>query len=164
MEIVDKFIEQHEKKVLEMFKRQKGITPFVTFFCKTQDEKGEVMVLEIPEVLMFDGGKDFVRDVLIEKIKEDLKKKNKNLVCVNFNSESWMYKGSKDDDINDYRKLPKTEILLMTFDSEEGSRQITYEIKRNMYVGEDGLGEEVDVELYKMGDDVKMSGRFSNLF
>jgi hypothetical protein len=52
----------------------------------------------------------------------------------------------------------------MVFDSEQESRQITYEIKRNLFVGEDGLNEEVGVELYKLGEDVKMSGRFSNLF
>ena len=95
------------------------------------------------------------------------KKKNKNLVCVNFNSESWMYHGNKGD-LNvlngEYRKLPKSEVLLMVFDSEQESRQITYEIKRNLFVGEDGLNEEVGVELYKLGEDVKMSGRFSNLF
>jgi hypothetical protein len=163
MDIVTHFIEHHEKKVLGMFKEQKGISPFFTFLCKTEDNKGEVMILEVPDVLMFNEGKDFVRDVLVEKVKKTLRQKNKNLVCVNFNGESWMYKGSKGDDIEDYRKLPKTEILLMTFDTENGSRQITYEIKRNMYVGEDGLGEEVDVELYKMGDDITMSGRFSNL-
>ena len=167
MEIVDKFVEHHEKKVLEMFIKQKGITPFVTFLCEREDKKGEVIVLEVPPTLMFNEGKDFVRDVLIEKIKDTLKKKNKKLMCVNWNSESWMYKGHKDE-INelggDYRKLPKTEILLMTFDSEQGSRQITYEIKRNMFVGEEGLGEEVDIELMKLGDDYQVGGRFSNLF
>jgi hypothetical protein len=167
MDIVSNFIEHHQKKVLDMFREQKGITPFFTFLCKTEDNKGEVMILEVPESLMFNEGKDFVRNVLIEKIKKDLKKKNKNLVCVNFNSESWMYHGNKGD-LNvlngEYRKLPKSEVLLMVFDSEQESRQITYEIKRNLFVGEDGLDEEVGVELYKLGEDVKMSGRFSNLF
>ncbi len=160
MKIVDKFIEHHEKKVLEMFIKQKGITPFVTFLC----EKGEVIVLEVPSTLMFNEGKDFVRDVLIEKIKTTLKKKNKKLMCVNWNSESWMYRGGKDDVVDNYRKLPRTEILLMTFDSEQGSRQITYEIKRNMFIGEEGLDEEVDIELMKLGDDNQVGGRFSNLF
>ncbi len=165
--IVDKFVEHHEKKVLQMFKEQKGIKPFLTFLCKTEDDRGEVIVLDVPQMLMFNEGKDFVRDVMVEKIKETLKKKNKKLMCVNWNSESWMYQGHKDEIEKlggDYRKLPKTEILLMTFDSENGSRQITYEIKRNMFVGEEGLGEEVDVELMKLGDNYQVGGRFSNLF
>jgi len=103
MDIVSNFIEHHQKKVLDMFREQKGITP--------HGNKGDLNVLN-----------------------------------------------------GEYRKLPKSEVLLMVFDSEQESRQITYEIKRNLFVGEDGLDEEVGVELYKLGEDVKMSGRFSNLF
>ncbi len=167
MEIVDKFIEQHEKKVVSMFKKQKGITPFVTFLCQDEfEKKGEVMIFEVPDQLLFNEGKDFVRDVLIEKIKEKLRKDNKNLVCVNWNSEGWMYRGNKEEheELNgNYRKLPKTEVLLMTFDSKKGTRTITYEIKRDMFVGEEGLNEQVDVELMKLGDNFEVGGRFSNL-
>ena len=167
MNIIDKFIEHHEERVVEMFKKQKGITPFITFLCQTNEGKGEVMVFEIPEQLMFNEGKDFVRNVVVEKIKNKLKRDGKNLVCVNWNSEGWMYKGSKDEmkEVDgEYRKLPKTEVLLMTFDSEEGSRQITYEVKRSMFVGEEGLNEEVEVELMKLDDSVERGGRFSNLY
>ena len=168
MDIVNTFIERHEQKVIEMFKKQRGIKPFVTFLCKQETDKvGEVMVLDIPEQLIFDKGKDFVRGVMIESIKKKLREENKNLVCVNWNSEGWMYKGSKEDHLRvngDYRKLPKTEVLFMTFDSSEGTRTITYEIKRDLFVNEKGLNEEVEVELMKFGDDVELGGRFSKLF
>ncbi len=77
-----------------------------------------------------------------------------------------MYRGNKEEheEVNgNYRKLPKTEVLLMTFDSKKGTRTITYEIKRDMFVGEEGLNEQVDVELMKLGDNFEVGGRFSNL-
>jgi hypothetical protein len=78
-----------------------------------------------------------------------------------------MYQSSKEQ-LNEvdgyYRKLPRTEVLLMSFDTEEGSKIITYEIVRKMSVGVNGLNEEVEVELMKLGENFTTNGRFTNMF
>jgi hypothetical protein len=52
----------------------------------------------------------------------------------------------------------------MSFDTEEGSKIITYEIVRKMSVGVNGLNEEVEVELMKLGENFTTNGRFTNMF
>jgi hypothetical protein len=78
-----------------------------------------------------------------------------------------MYQSSKEQ-LNEvdgyYRKLPRTEVLLMSFDTEEGSKIITYEIVRKMSVGVSGLNEEVEGELMKRGENFTTNGRFTNMF
>jgi len=93
-----------------------------------------------------------------------LKENNKDILCVNWASEGWMYKGNKKS-VENYRELPKTEVLLMTFDSEDSQVMSTYEIVRGKWnVGENGLDK--GINLFKINDriDTKRKGRMGNLF
>lgn len=168
-QLLEKFIETHKLSVTQLFKHQGGIVPFICVLSKPKKGRTNVSAFQIPEELIQAGdrGKDFVRDILIEDFKKMLKDKGEKILCVNWNSEAWMYKGDKDDEkfLKNPRMTPKTEVLFMTFDYEGGNRSITYEIKRKMVVNDDGLEEEVDVEFLQLGDEeCEHGGRFSNLF
>lgn len=163
---IDKFIEQQREFVLRVFNGEGELSPLL---CILSEKEGNThtSMCPIPSELMTDEGKNIIRYGLLEKIKDLMKKQGHKLLCVNWNSEGWLYQSSKEqlEEVNGhYRKLPRTEVLLMSFDTESGSQVITYEIKRNLSVGEDGLNEEVEVELMELSKNVTSKGRFTKMF
>lgn len=166
MNKIDKFIEQQKDFVLRVFKEQDELQPILCFLTEKEDKLG-VSYCPIPTELMNDTGKDIIRYQLIETLKDRIKKEGHKLLCVNWNSEGWMYKGNKEElqEVDGYyRHLPRTEVLLMTFDSEDNSQIVTYEIKRNMSVGVNGLNNEVNVELIQLDKTSTSKGRFTEMF
>lgn len=163
---IDKFIEQQKEFVLRVFNGEKELSPLICLLTE-KDGNTHTSMCPVPTELMTDEGKNFIRYGLLEKIKDLMKEQGHKLLCVNWNSEGWMYKSSKEEleSVDGYyRKLPRTEVLLMSFDTESGSKVITYEIKRNMSVGVGGLNEEVEVELLKIDENCTTKGRFTNMF
>ena len=166
MTTIDKFIDDQRNFVLRVFKGNSELSPML---CMLTEKEGKTYtsMCPIPTELMTDEGKDIIRYGILEKVKESMKKNGHKLLCVNWNSEGWMYKSTKEEleEVGGhYRKLPRTEVLLMSFDTEEGSKVITYEIVRKMSVGVNGLNEEVDVELMKLDEKSVGKGRFTNMF
>ena len=163
---IEKFIEQQRNFVLRVFNGEHELSPMLCLLTE-KDGNTHTSMCPIPTELMTDEGKDIIRYGLLEKIKDTLKENGHKIICVNWNSEGWLYKSSKEelDEVDGhYRKLPRTEVLLMTFDSENESKILTYEIKRRMSVGVDGLNEEVKVKLMKLGEQTTSRGRFTHLF
>jgi hypothetical protein len=163
---IDKFIEQQREFVLRVFKGEGELQPILCFLTEKEGKLG-TSFCPIPTELMNDEGKDIIRYQLIEQVKSVIKGQGHKLLCVNWNSEGWMYQSSKEqlEEVNGhYRKLPRKEVLLMSFDTESGSQVITYEIKRNLSVGENGLNEEVEVELMELSKNVTSKGRFTKMF
>ena len=163
---IEKFIEQQRDFVLRVFNGEHELSPMLCLLTE-KDGNTHTSMCPIPTELMTDEGKDIIRYGLLEKIKDTLKENGHKIICVNWNSEGWLYKSSKEelDEVDGhYRKLPRTEVLLMTFDSENESKILTYEIKRRMSVGVDGLNEEVKVKLMKLGEQTTSRGRFTHLF
>ena len=164
-EVIQEFIGTSEERAIEMLKNSENINPYVTIL--TRDNLGEIGHHQFsipPMFLEGDEGKDFVRDILLVGFKNMLKENNKDILCVNWVSEGWMYKGNKKS-VENYRELPKTEVLLMTFDSEENQVMSTYEIVRGKWnVGENGLDK--GINLIEINDRVntKRKGRMGNLF
>jgi hypothetical protein len=166
MTTIDKFIDDQRNFVLRVFKGNSELSPMLCILSEKED-KTYTSMCPIPTELMTDEGKDIIRYGILEKVKESMKKNGHKLLCVNWNSEGWLYKSTKEEleEVDGYyRKLPRTEVLLMSFDTEEGSKVITYEIVRKMSVGVNGLNEEVEVELMKLGENFTTNGRFTNMF
>jgi hypothetical protein len=166
MTTIDKFIDDQRDFVLRVFRGEGELSPML---CLLTEKEGNTYTsfCPIPTELMTDEGKNVIRYGLLEKVKDLMKKEGHKLLCINWNSEGWMYKSSKEEleEVDGYyRKLPRTEVLLMSFDTEEGSKVITYEIVRSMSVGVNGLNEEVEVELMKLGENFTTKGRFTNMF
>jgi hypothetical protein len=164
-EVIQEFIDTSEERAIEMLKKSENINPYVTILTKDNLwEIGHHQFSIPPMFLEGDEGKDFVRDILLVGFKNMLKENNKDILCVNWASEGWMYKGNKKS-VENYRELPKTEVLLMTFDSEDSQVMSTYEIVRGKWnVGENGLDK--GINLFKINDriDTKRKGRMGNLF
>jgi hypothetical protein len=164
-EVIQEFIDTSEERAIEMLKKSENINPYVTIL--TKDNLGEIGHHQFsipPMFLEGDEGKDFVRDILLVGFKNMLKENNKDILCVNWASEGWMYKGNKKS-VENYRELPKTEVLLMTFDSEDSQVMSTYEIVRGKWnVGESGLDK--GINLFEINGRVttKRKGRMGNLF
>ena len=167
-EVIQEFIRVSELSAVELLKQQENISPFLTILTREDEEQYGHHHIPIPPMFMEgDSGKDFIRNILIQGLKNKLREDGKEILCVNWVSEGWMYVGKKDEDVvENYRDLPRKEILLMTFDSEDEQIISTYEIKRNGYnVGEEGFNN--GVELVPIEKDFKggqRSGRFGNLF
>jgi hypothetical protein len=167
--VIDFFVEQQCRIATQSFKETKGLVPFTAILAKHKNEYKAGIIPMPLELLNSAEGKDYFRDVVIEGVKKKMREDDHIILCVNFTSEAWAYQGEIGGDIEDmrenYRKLPRKEILILSFDSKDGTRVITYDINRNMFVNDKGLDETVDVELTKMGDEVSsFGGRFANMF
>lgn len=167
-EIIEDFIKLSEKSAIKFLKEEENISPFLTILTREDEDVLGHHHIPIPPMFMEgESGKDFVRHILIKGLKEKLKEEGKEILCVNWVSEGWMYVGKKgEDNIENYRELPRKEVLLMTFDSEDQQIISTYEIKRSGWkVGKKGLDN--GVELIPIDKELKgtsRGGRFGNLF
>lgn len=166
--IVETFIEEQRQNVIRIFKGEKELVPMFALLTK-KGKDNCVHICPIPR--LDDDNKDFIRYKLLNAIKERLADDGHKLLCVNWNSEAWMYDASEKDLASvggDYKKLPKKEILLLHFDTADENKTITYEIKRTMSVNDDGLEEEVDIELFESpglsGSKNERGGRLNDLF
>lgn len=164
---ISDFISHREKMVLKTFKDLKGIFPTLWILSEDPQGKTEVTVQVLhPKLLDQDTSKDFIRHAVLEEQKKKLREKGHSILCVNWTSEGWMYRARIEDPnfLANYRDTPRTEVIYMSFSTKESTRIISYEIKRKMLVGPDGLEEEVDVEFVKLGDQTESAtGRFSNM-
>jgi len=173
--LIDGFIEQQKHFITDMFNANQGLPPMVSIF--TQDPKKDCFNVNVLPILDSEqmNDKDFIRDVLIEDFKKMVRKSGQKIICVNWCSEAWMYKVENTkmnrEKINngDYKKLPRTEVLVMSFDGKDVHKRVIYEIKRTMSVTENGLEQNATIELSKVTEETNdnvdsIDGRFKNLF
>jgi hypothetical protein len=165
--IIEKFIRSSEENAISILMENENIKPFVSILTKDDDEYGQHNIPIPPMFLEGESGKDFVREILINGLKKKLKEEGREILCVNWVSEGWMYVGKKgEDDVENYRELPRKEVLLMTFDCEDQQIVSTYEIKRSGWkVGESGLDKGLElIPIEQDFNNKNRKGRFGNLF
>jgi hypothetical protein len=150
-----------------------GLFPHLTVFAehinKEENDKPAIIHIPIPDEFMeTDDNKDkFIDEVMPEIILEV--KKEFIPMGIAWASEAWMRVVDKDFDMSkeNYRKLPKTEVLFMSIETKNNSDSIIYEIKREgKQVNSEGdLTDRI--ELKEMEDSVNpqdVGGRFSELY
>ena len=99
---------------------------------------------------------------------KDVKKKFE-VYAIAWAAEAWMRKADKDFKITDqnYKELPKTEVLFVSIESENKAESYIYEINRvGMRVGEDGdICDDINLkEITEFGQPEKTAGRFAGLY
>ena len=176
-EEIGTFIKEQCTVVRAMFTEEKEVQPMLILLTRFEGELEVGMAPLMGPWMDSPDAKDMIRAIIIPKIKEALKEMKKELVCICFISEAWAWNGTKEDmeRVNgDHKKLPKKEVIIMSFDFNEGNKTIFYEIKRKMEVNEQGLNEVIELGFESMNKeseddltldpDAKMGGRMSNLF
>lgn len=164
--VINGFIQNQISLVQELFNEKGSLVPLVNVLT---EKNGGYYDSHIPvpiQLMKDEDGKDFVRDKLIEQMKEKIKKDGHNLLCINWCSEGWMYKVNKQDEegLKNYRSKPKTEVLLMVFNFEDVNKTIVFEIKRNQVIDDKGqLKEQIKLEVIDTRDSVEVGGRFSDM-
>lgn len=169
-EMIDVFIDNHKEFITGLFDENKGLPPIFSILT----EKDDKISINVFPVMQDMEDKDFIRYKLLEAFKKMLREQGHKIHCVSFASEAWMYQATKEEqpDVEkkikngEWKKLPKKEVLILSFDGKEVHKQVVYNIKRKMSVGDEGLGEAVTLEYDKIMDmDLdKTEGRFTNLF
>lgn len=150
-----------------------GMFPHISLFAEDKEDitqKNAIIHVPIPDDLMkSDGGKDY----FIEKAVPDIAKKvNEKFIVkgVCWASEAWMRHADKDYDFNknNYKDLPKKEVLIVTFESATKNEVSIYEmIREGLKVTEEGdMVDNIDL---KELTDIKQEngtdgGRFTGLY
>lgn len=165
--------EVYVKHIKNYIKETGGLFPHVTILAdhldKTENPTNAIIHIPIPDEFMEDAeGKDEFVDEVLPQIMKTVKEKFMPH-GIAWASEAWMRTADKDFNFEneDYRELPKTEVIFMSIESENKTETYIYEVvRKGMKVGEDGdLSDNVDlVELKDMFNPDKAQGRFSGLY
>jgi hypothetical protein len=174
--------EEFKENIVNMSKdlivEQGGLGPTLMAFLisidNTVDEK-ELAVIPFPSEMM---NSDEQKGEFIKKCFPALRKvfdeKNKKVIYLCFCCEAWVRKANKNTIPKDWKDLPKSEALVLSFEHAEGGEMESYTIiKDGMMVDKNGdLRDVITLERdedgcgkTKRGDNtVETSGKFGNLF
>lgn len=160
--------------ITRIIKDHGGLSPAVTILgIRKDDQQNAVIHIPIPEFLMnSEKGKDeFVDDVipkLAKKVNEEFEVK-----AVAWASEAWLRSVSKDEKTgeatvpDDWKSLPKKEVLFITIESDNKYDATVMEmIRKGQQVNAEGqLTDHIElVPLPDFENPEKMEGRFSGLY
>lgn len=110
-----------------------GLFPLITFFADSIDNnKPSIIHFPIPdEYVKDDETKDELVNEVIPKLAKEIKK-DFNVIGVAWSSEAWMRTVDKTQEKipEDYRVLPKKEVVIIAIEDENGVENIIYDIER----------------------------------
>jgi hypothetical protein len=173
-EKIEKFKKETVKMMQKTLSRQGGLDPLISILVdKEIDGKLGIVIMPMPDdTLESDENKRILTDVIIPQVFKKLKETDMNPICISWSAEAWVRKAPKSGGVpEDWKSLPKTEALIITFENEEGSEiEVFSMIREGKMANEDGdiidcIRLEKDETLNK-GKDTVMSnaGMFTNLF
>ncbi len=165
--------ESYLTHIKNYMKRTGGLFPHITILAdhieKEEDDKPAVIHIPIPDQFMdSDEGKDEFVDELLPEIIKTVKEKFIPY-AIAWSSEAWMRTADKDFDFqkDDYKLLPKKEVLFLSIESKDREETYIYEINRiGMKVTDDGdLCDDIELtEIKEFGNPEHTQGRFSGLY
>lgn len=152
-----------------------GLKPMLTIIADIknptpdQESKSAIVHISIPgDIMNSENGKEYFIQAMLPNIAKEIKEKF-TAVAIGWACEAWMRKSEEGvTEIPDnWKELPKEEIVICTIESSEETNSYLYNIKRTKVPSVNFVGELVDqsveLELIKTDDAAKISGRFSNL-
>lgn len=161
------------KHIKTYLKETGGLFPHVTILAdhldKTEHPTNAIIHIPIPDQYMNDDdSKDEFVDVVLPEVMKTVKEKFE-VHAIAWASEAWMRRADKDFDFDnqDYKQLPKTEVLFVSIESQDREETQIYEIKRiGMKVTDEGdLCDDVELtEITEFGNPEHTEGRFSGLY
>lgn len=168
-ELKDSYI-NHIKKYMS---QTGGLFPHISLFAdhidNDDDDKPAIIHIPIPDEYMVDDeSKDKFIDVIMPQLIVEIKKKFVPL-GIAWASEAWMRSADKDFDMDkqDYKTLPKKEVLFMSIETKNNRDTIIYEIKRKgKQVNSDGdMTDIIELKEMENAENPKnVGGRFSELY
>lgn len=148
-----------------------GLFPHITIFAEhieEGDDKPAIIHIPIPDEFMEDDdSKDrFVEVIMPELIIEIKKKFIPNGVA--WASEAWLRTADKEDvDLEDYKSLPKQEVVFISIETKDRTETVIYEtIRQGVQVNSDGdLTDKIELkEMQNFDKPNETSGRFAGLY
>lgn len=161
-----KHIKTYMAEVGELFP---NVTVLGDHLDKTEDPNNAIIHIPIPDEYMEnDNTKDEFVDVVLPEVMKTVKEKFK-IHAIAWASEAWMRKTDKDFDPtkDDYKQLPKTEVLFVAIESKNKTESYIYQIDRTgMKVNDDGdLCDNINlIEITEFGNPENTEGRFAGLY
>lgn len=168
------FIDAFKLDVIQNMKmslaRNGGLDPMINIFAKNAVKKEfTVIELPIPEDALENNDTKEVFAQVIPTLFDEMYKNDLEPLCYSWSSEAWLRKGNKDEGVpEDWRELPKIEVLMTTFETKDSSIMDIHTIKREGKMADengdliDCISLEKDPEL-NMADGT-VEGRFGNVF
>jgi hypothetical protein len=144
--------------------------PHVTIFAEhleEGDDKPAIIHIPIPDEFMEnDDSKDiFIQDVMPEIMIEIKKQFIPNGVA--WASEAWMRTADKDFNIENYKTLPKQEVVFISIETKDNAETRIYEmIREGVQVNSDGdLTNKIELkEMHNIEKPEGTNGRFAGLY
>lgn len=143
------------------------ITIFAEHIKKDEEDKPAVIHIPIPnEYMENDDSKDVFIEELMPELIIEIKKKFIP-VGIAWASEAWMRTANKDFDLDDYKSLPKQEVVFISIETENKAETIIYEtIREGIQVNSEGdLTDRIELkEMHNIDKPEGTSGRFAGLY
>jgi len=147
-----------------------GLFPHITIFAEhleEGDDKPAIIHIPIPDEFMEnDDSKDrFIEELMPELMIEIKKKFIPNGVA--WASEAWMRTANKDFNLENYKNLPKQEVVFISIETKDNAETIIYEmIREGVQVNSDGdLTDKIELkEMHNIDKPEGTEGRFAGLY
>lgn len=147
-----------------------GLFPHLTIFAEhiEEGEEDKPAIIHIPvpdEFMKSDDSKDkFVDNIMPEILVEVKKKFIPNGIA--WASEAWMRIADKDFNIENYKSLPKQEVLFISIETENKCETVIYKmIRSGIQVNSQGdLTEKIELKEMHNDKPSNIEGRFAGLY
>ena len=178
MKTIEEFKESNKHFIQTSLSINGGLQPTITMFVEDKKNNSqEVLMIPLPpEAFKNDESKDIIIAQILPKIFEVVSEENMIPLCISWSSEAWIRKAALDSPqevLDNWRALPKEEVLFTSYETETESSVEIYKIFRDGKMAkEDGtLIDAIRLEKFDVSPndeiqetDPKIEGRFSNLF
>lgn len=169
-EFIDAFKSDVIHNMTMSLARNGGVDPMINILAKnTLDKELTVIIVPIPGDALENNDTKEVFAQVIPTLFDEMYKNNLEPLCYSWSSEAWLRKGNKDEGVpENWRELPKIEVLMTTFETKDSSIMDIHTIKREGKMADengnliDCISLEKDPELNIA--DGTVEGRFGNVF
>ena len=169
-EFVDAFKSDVIHNMTMSLARNGGLDPMINILAKNTVEKEfTVLIVPVPGDALKNQDNKEVFAKIIPTLFDEMYKNNLEPLCYSWSSEAWLRKGDKDKGVpEDWRELPKIEVLMTTFETKDSSIMDIHTIKREGKIADEN-GELIDCISLEKDPELNMSdgtveGRFGSVF
>lgn len=147
-----------------------GLAPIINILARNTIEKEfTVLMVPVPEDALENNDTKEVFAQIIPTLFDEMYKRNLEPICYSWSSEAWLRKSNKDEGVpDDWKNLPKIEILMTTFETKDYSIMDVHVIKREGKIADEN-GQLIDCISLEKDPELNMSdgtveGRFGSVF
>lgn len=169
-EFIDAFKSDVIHNMTRSLARNGGLNPMINVLAKnTEDKEFTVIIVPIPPDALENDDSKKVFAKIIPRLFDEIYERGFEPLCYSWSSEAWLRKGNKDKGVpDDWKSLPKIEVLMTTFETKDSSIMDIHTIKREGKIADED-GELIDCISLEKDPELNMSdgtveGRFGNVF